>query len=64
NVYVCVFFPIGFESGVWELSVSIPDVCLISYFYLLTDNFKIKSDGTSSISQEYIKIAVYQTLFT
>ncbi|MEW8544916.1 MAG: hypothetical protein AB2693_15425, partial [Candidatus Thiodiazotropha sp.] len=36
NVYVCVSFPIGFESGVWDLSVSIPDVFLISYFFIIT----------------------------
>ena len=29
---VCVLFPFGFEGGMWDLSVLIPDHCLSIYF--------------------------------
>ena len=31
-VNVCPSFPFGFEGGVWDLNVSIPDHCLSIYF--------------------------------
>ena len=31
--FVCIcFFPFGFESGVWDLIVLVPDHCLSLYF--------------------------------
>ena len=38
NVYqfvcVCASFPFGFEGGVWDLIVVVPDHCLSFYFHL------------------------------
>ena len=33
-VCVCVSFPFGFEPGMWDLIVLIPDQCLALYFQL------------------------------
>ena len=38
NVYVCVYFAFGFESGVWGLNVFVSDHCLS--FFLLCYNEK------------------------
>ena len=47
SVYVFSYFPFGFEGGLWDLLVSVPDHCLS--FYLtkrLLNEFAI-SDGSS-----------------
>ena len=40
NVYQFVFvhFPFGFEGGMWDLIVLIPDHCLSIYFVLIPDH--------------------------
>ena len=40
NVYeicVCASFPFGFEGGMWDLIVLIPDNCLSIYFTKLIE---------------------------
>ena len=32
SIYVFSSFPFGFEGGIWELIVSVPDQCLYFYF--------------------------------
>ena len=32
NLCVCAPFPFGFESGMWDLIVLIPDLCFSIYF--------------------------------
>ena len=32
QMYVCVSFPFGFEGGMWDLIIVIPDHCLSIYF--------------------------------
>ena len=32
SIYVFSYFPFGFEGGVWDLIVSLPDCCLSFYF--------------------------------
>ena len=31
-MYVFSYFPLGFEGMIWDLIVSIPDLCLTFYF--------------------------------
>ena len=31
-VCVCAFFPFGFEGGMWDVIVFVPDHCLSFYF--------------------------------
>ena len=33
--YVCVSFPFGFEGGMWELIVPVPDHCLSNFTLVL-----------------------------
>ena len=32
SIYVFSYFPFGFEGGIWDLIVSVPDHCLFFYF--------------------------------
>ena len=32
SIYVFSYFPFGFEGGMWDLIVSVPDHCLSFYF--------------------------------
>ena len=32
SIYVFSYFPFGFEGGIWDLIVSVPDHCLSFYF--------------------------------
>ena len=32
SIYVCCYFPLGFEGRMWDLIVSVPDHCLSFYF--------------------------------
>ena len=32
SIYVFSYFPFGFEGGMWDLIVSVPDRCLSFYF--------------------------------
>ena len=34
--FACLFSPVGFEGGVWNLIVLVPDFCLYFYFDLFT----------------------------
>ena len=36
-MYVLSYFPYGFESRIWDLIVSVPDLCL-SFFFALHPN--------------------------
>ena len=38
SVYVFSYFPFGFEGGIWDLIVSVPDHCL--YFYFSIHKYK------------------------
>ena len=65
-VCVCVIFPFGFESGMWDLIVLIPDHCLLIYFSLErvedTDCFNIDSShahGLIIVKLEFCKILGY-----
>ena len=35
SIYVFSYFPFGFEGGIWDLIVSVPDHCLSFYFAIL-----------------------------
>ena len=39
KLYVFSYFPFGFEGGIWDLIVSVPDHCLSFYFERLAPNF-------------------------
>ena len=32
SIYVFGYFPFGFEGGIWDLTISVPDHCLSFYF--------------------------------
>ena len=32
SIYVFSYFPFGFEGGMWDLIISVPDHCLSFYF--------------------------------
>ena len=32
SIFVCLSFPFGFEGGMWDLIILIPDHCLSIYF--------------------------------
>ena len=34
SIYVLSYFPFAFESGIWDLIVSVPDHCLSFYFVM------------------------------
>ena len=34
SIYVFSYFPFAFESGIWDLIVSVPDHCLSLYFVM------------------------------
>ena len=36
SIYVFSYFPFGFEGGMWDLIVSVPDRCLFFYFLFIT----------------------------
>ena len=36
SIYVFSYLPFGFESRIWDLTVSVPDHCLSFYFPYMT----------------------------
>ena len=36
SIYVFSYFPFGFEGGMWDLIVSVPDHCLSFYFLFIS----------------------------
>ena len=39
SIYVFSYFPFGFEGGIWDLILSVPDHCLSFYFSYLIYRF-------------------------
>ena len=44
SIYVFSYFPFGFEGGIWDLIISVPDHCLSFYFDLLVAEFFLCCD--------------------
>ena len=40
SIYVCNYFPFGFEDRIRVLIVSVPDHCLSFYFEILPNTFR------------------------
>ena len=54
SIYAFIYFPFGFEGGIWDLMVSVPDHCLSSYFRL-NHVFKILNQTCSFYLSEHFR---------